>query len=189
MARKRNSRPLEGMGRFVAVPMRVIDSDAYKRLSHPAARLLWDIATQCHGDDNGRLLTSIKYMAARGWKSCDTLHRAVGELERAGFIFKTVQGHRPNKASWWAVTFRPLNRLDGFDAGAEAGFSMWQFEKQPPKNESINPSGGVESAPIVPSGGVEGFSIVPSGGAIEAIFDPLPIPSRGNPLEMPSLRN
>lgn len=154
MGRLKKPRPLDGMGQFVAVPVRVINSPAYHRLSHPAARLLWDVATQCHGDDNGRLLAGIKAMRAKGWTSCDTLNRATKELIEAGFLHQTVQGHRPNKASWFAVTFRHLNKLTGYDPHAEAGFKMWAFEQKAPiKNACLNPSGGQEDAPIAPPDG------------------------------------
>ncbi len=132
MGRDKRTKPLASLGQFMPVPHRVLKSPAYRSLSHPAARLLWDIAIQCHVDDNGRLLTSYRHMSEIGWTSADTLNRARNELEAAGFIYKTVQGHRPNKASWWAITWMPLSRLNGYDAGAESGFEQWMFEKSKP---------------------------------------------------------
>ena len=128
MGRDKRTKPLEALGRFVPVPHRVIHSRAYRRLTHVARSLLWDMASQFRGDDNGRLLAGIAHMRKLGWKSSATLHRARKELEKAGFIYMTVQGHRPNKASWYALTWFPLDKLIGYDPGTEQGFRRWAFE-------------------------------------------------------------
>ena len=86
-------------GPFVALPLSVLDCPGYAALSHPARALLLEVARQCKGDDNGRLLLSRVYLAGRGWKSADVIQRAKVELIKAEFIFETVRGHRPNKAS------------------------------------------------------------------------------------------
>lgn len=109
-------------GGFVAIPWLVLDSPAYQRLSHPAKALLMEIARQLRGDNNGALLCSREHMGKRGWSSWDVVHRAKVQLLAAGFLHETVKGHRPNKASWYAVTWCALDRLDGLDAGAAATF-------------------------------------------------------------------
>lgn len=174
-------------GGFVALPWSVLDSAAYARLSHPARALLFEFARQFVRDNNGRLLASAAYLSKRGWKSADVITRAKRELLDAGFIFETVKGHRPNKASWFAVTWRTLDRLPGYDFGAEQCFERGAFRKTDPlKNANLRPSGGVETPAIAPSGGVEGMSPTPSHGAIRATFDHRPTPSHGNHLEKPS---
>lgn len=105
-------------GGFIALPWSVVDSPAYACLSHPARSLLLEFARQFVRDNNGRLLASSAHLAKRGWKSADVITRAKRELLAAGFIFETVKGQRPNKASWYAVTWRALDRLPGYDAGA-----------------------------------------------------------------------
>jgi hypothetical protein len=127
---KIKTKPLASIGTFIAMPKRVVNSPVYQALNHPAARLLWDIAGQYRGDDNGRLLAGWREMSKRGWRSSDTLNKARRELENAGLIYKTVQGHRPNKASWYAITWFTLDKLKGFDPGAEAGYVRWAFEKK-----------------------------------------------------------
>ncbi len=97
-------------GGFVALPWSVMDCPAYARLSHPAKALLLEVARQWVRDNNGRLLASGAYLAKRGWKSADVITRAKRELIAAGFLFETVMGHRPNKASWYAVTWRALDK-------------------------------------------------------------------------------
>lgn len=166
----------------MALPWAVLDSASFLKLSHPAKALLLELARQCHGDDNGRLLLSAAYLAPRGWKSADVIQRATNELLAAEFIFQTVQGHRPNKASWYAVTWHKLGKLQGFDPGIERVFVQGAYRK----NEALIPSRGVERPPIAPSPGVGRCLPTPSPGAIRAVFDRSSTPSPGNPLEKPS---
>ena len=175
-------------GGFIALPWTVLDCPAYARLSHPARALLIEIARQLHSDNNGRLLASGSYLAKRGWHSADVITRAKRELLGAGFIHETVMGHRPNKASWYAVTWKTLDKLPGYDAGAEASFKRSAYrENTPIKNATLTPSHGVESVLIAPSHGVERLLPTPSHGAITPIFSTLPTPSHGDHLDMPSV--
>ncbi|MBV5291296.1 MAG: hypothetical protein JZU58_03020 [Curvibacter lanceolatus] len=105
-------------GGFVALPWSVLDCAAYVALSHPAKALLLEFARQLVRDNNGRLLLSRPHLAARGWRSADVIHRAKVELQEAGFLFETVKGQRPNKTSWYAITWRALDRHPGYDVGA-----------------------------------------------------------------------
>lgn len=175
-------------GGFVALPWSVLDCPAYARLSHPARSLLWEFARQFVRDNNGRLLASGVYLAKRGWKSSDVIYRAKQELQEAGFIHETVMGHRPNKASWYAVTWRALDKMPGYDAGAAEMFKRGAYQQCVPlKNASLTPSHGVENAAIAPSHGVEGVPPTPSHGAIRATVDHRSTPSHGNHLDMPSI--
>lgn len=192
-------------GGFVALPWSVLDCPSYANLSHPARALLMEMARQFVKDNNGRLLASGAYLRKRGWNSADVITRAKRELIAAGFIFETVIGQRPNKASWYAVTWRRLDKLKGYDCGAaelfrqgayaagvplqpkrtrEELFEKWR--KPAKKNTSVTPSDGVDVALIAPSGGVEGLTIAPFGGAIDPIPERASTPSAGNHLEMPS---
>ena len=174
-------------GGFVALPWSVLDSPAYARLSHPARALLLELARQFVRDNNGKLLLSAAYLAKRGWKSADVITRAKRELLAAGFIFETVKGQRPNRASWYAVTWRTLDKLPGYDIGAAQCFERGAYQRNRPlKNASLIPSHGVESPSIAPSHGVEGGPPTPSHGAIRPPFDGSSTPSHGNHLEKPS---
>jgi len=119
-------------GGFVALPWSVLDCPAYTRLSHPARSLLMEIARQWVRDNNGRLLASGAYLSKRGWKSADVITRAKRELIAAGFIHETVMGQRPNKASWYAVTWQRLDKLKGYDEGAEATFRRGAYMDSTP---------------------------------------------------------
>ena len=151
---------------------------------------LEDIARQYVRDNNGRLLASGKYLSKRGWRSADVIQRAKKELIDAGFIYETVKGHRPNKASWYAITWQDLDKHHGYDAGT---FEGWRdarsgYEKSRTlKIKRLIPSSGVSSSEIVPSSVVKNPLPTVSDGTINATFMPPPIPSNGNHLELPSI--
>ena len=170
MANGRNRVQKGGSGRdaggFVAMPWAVLDCSAYARLSHPARSLLFELARQFVRDNNGRLLASRAYLAKRGWKSADVIQRAKTELLEAGFIFETVKGQRPNKASWYAVTWQTLDRLPGYDAGAAGLFERGAYRKSEP---------------------VKNATLCPSHGTIRAVLPLLSVPSHGHHLDMPSI--
>lgn len=192
-------------GGFVAMPWTVLDSAAYKRQSYPSRALLMEIARQFVRDNNGRLLASRAYLAKRDWTSASVIDRAKRELIEAGLIFETVKGHRPNKASWYAVTWRALDRHPNYDAGKVAAFERGAYRtlplapakpsreetfdrwrKTPLKNAALSPSHGTEQAAIGPPAGTEKASPVPSPGPIKPLLACVPVPSPGHHLDMPS---
>lgn len=190
-------------GGFIALPWSVMDCAAYAGLSHSAKALLMEVARQFVKDNNGRMLLSTAYLKTRGWFSVSIIQKAKMELIEASFIHETVKGHRPNKASWYAVTWRNLDRLPGYDAGAAESFQRGAYRFAPakpkraapkcknpkrakPKIASLIPAHGIEEALIVPAHGIGRSSLVPAHGAMKATFDPLSIPPAGNHLEMPS---
>jgi hypothetical protein len=153
-----------------------------------ARALLLEVARQYHRDDNGRMLISRAYMAGRGWKSVDMLTKAKAELLDAGFIFQTVMGHRPNKASWFAVTWRALDKIPGYDVGAAECFERGAYRNERAiENASLVPSRGTERPLIVPLHGTETPPTVPPHGTKKGVFAPLSVPPHGHPLEMPSI--
>lgn len=191
MANGRNGRSKPQSGRdaggFAAIPWSVLDCAAYAQLSHAARSLLLELARQYVRDNNGRLLASRAHLAKRGWRSADVIHRAKHELIEAGFIAEMVKGHRPNKASWYAITWQSLDRLQGFDPGAAAAFERGAYRKDPAsKNASLIPAGGTEAPPIAPPPGTEKRPPVPSAGTMVADLLPAPVPSGGHLLEKPS---
>ncbi|TWG38694.1 hypothetical protein ATF69_0556 [Acidovorax delafieldii] len=187
MANARNANRRKGnaahrdAGGFIALPWAVIDSPAFAALSMHARALLLEVARQYVRDNNGRLLLTRERMAARGWKSNDMLTKARRELEAAGFLYQTVKGHRPNRASWFAVTWAPLDVHPGFDPEALPNFTRSAY-----KNASLRPPHGVESKAIAPSHGVERTATAPSHGAMKGSFQGSPTPPHGHLLEKPS---
>lgn len=183
----------------MALPWSVLDSAAYLGLSPTAKALLMEVARQYHRDDNGRMLLSRVYLATRGWFSAGAIQKAKAELIEAALIFETVKGHRPNRASWYAVTWRTLDKIPGFDFGAERAFERGAYRKTPPKakrlpppcknpkkNTVLIPTAGTESAPILPAHGTETPLAVPPPGTIRPTFTPVSVPVHGIPLEKPS---
>jgi hypothetical protein len=173
-------------GPFIALPWAVIDSAAYIGLSYPAKSLLMDMARQYVRDNNGRLLASRAHLAGRGWTSHATIARALHELIEAKLIHQTVQGCRPNKASWFAVTWRTLDRIPGYDAGAAETFQRGGYTKQPFKNARLSPSRGLDTRSIGPAGGLESKPPSPSNGPIKEVFSCSPSPLGGHHLDKPS---
>ena len=198
-------------GGYIALPWSVIDSQAYRNLSYTGKALLIELARQYVRNNNGRLLLSQRYLVTRGWRSGDVLLRAKRELIDANLIYQTVQGHRPNKASWFALTWYTLDRLPGYDDGVVDGFrrGMYATAPQPkpkptrealyekwrdaggstPKKSTsrkiLTPAHGVESAAIAPAGGVEEDCVAPAHGAIRGVSDTLSTPAHGDHLEIP----
>ena len=169
-------------GGFVALPWSVLDSVAYARLSHPARALLLEFARQYCRDNNGRLLASRAYLGKRGWKSSDVISRAIRQLIAEGFIHQTVMGHRPNKASWYAITWYNLDKHKGYDVGAELLFRRGSYSRGTP----LMPRNGAGKPSIAPSSGTGGEFATPRHGAISPLFVQPSVPSRGHHLDEPS---
>lgn len=174
-------------GGFVALPWSVLDCASYRELSMHARALLLEVARQFVRDNNGRLLLSRAYMAGRGWRSSDMLSKAKRELLDGGFIHETVQGHRPNKASWYAITWQTLDRDPRYDMGAVETFRRGAYrENTPLKNTSLGPPCGTERPSIAPPRGTATAPPVPPHGTIRDAFAVRSVPPRGHHLEKPS---
>lgn len=94
-------------GTFLRVPTAVLFCTNYCGLSMKSKALLLDIGARFTGFNNGDLAAPYSWMKERGWKSKDTLHRALKELLEAGMIELTRQGglHGPNL---YAFTWIPI---------------------------------------------------------------------------------
>ncbi|MDV2116471.1 hypothetical protein [Alcaligenes faecalis] len=120
--------------RFLLMPFTVLESQAYLSLTGQQTRLLIDIAHQYRGDNNGRLLAAWTYLnEERGWTSKQTIATALEVLLSRGLLFKTRQGQRPNKTSWYALTWQPLDHHPDMDVGPQslerAAYKDWRPEK------------------------------------------------------------
>lgn len=189
-------------GRFIALPLAVLDSPAYLALSMHARALLLEVARQYMGDNNGQLLLSRAFLGTRGWKSSDMITKAKRELLDGGFLHETVKGRRPHKASWYAVTWQTLDRHVLFDPGAYESFRKGAYRPPPTpapsreaiyrrwdsqvKNAVLRPSHGTETPQIGPPHGSEKAPPVPPHGPISPLFGPLSVPPHGHHLDMPS---
>lgn len=174
---------------FVLLPRIVLESLAFRSLSHPARALLVDIAMQFSGRNNGQLVCCAKFYRPLGWRSADTVTRALRQLLEAGLLIETRKGRRPNVASWFALSWRELDVTEGLDIDSRQ-YRRGEYLRAKPaeKNARLAPSGGTGGCLIAPSGGVMESPATPAGGAIRAVLAPSPTPSGGEYLELPSPR-
>jgi hypothetical protein len=153
-SRKRAQRGAFGDGeRFVRLPHVVLDSAAYRNLSHTARSLLVDTARQYNGKNNGRLVVTPKYLAPLGWNSADVIQRAKVELLNSGLLIETRKGARPNKAAWYMLAWHDINVTlrDGIDCDPA------HFRKMRRNYQS-------KIIPLIPSDGIVRQQIVPPDG-------------------------
>lgn len=115
-------------GTFLRVPTAVLASANFCGLSMKAKALLLDIGARYNGFNNGDLAAPYSWMKTQGWKSKDTLHRALKELLEAGMIELTRQGglHGP---SLYAFTWMAIDECKGkLDVAAtRVASGKWRF--------------------------------------------------------------
>jgi hypothetical protein len=175
-------------GGFVALPWSVLDCQAYRELSSNAKQILIEVARQYVRDNNGRLLLSMSYMRKRGWNSASMLDKGKKELIAWGFIFETVKGHRPNKASWYALTWYNLDKIKGYDPEAEGSFQRSAYKNSHlQKNDVLNPNAGTKKSSLAPSYGIYKPEAIPNVGAMKVQIYDSSIPTGGNHLDTPSI--
>lgn len=102
----------EGTEQFLMLPGVIARSPGYARLSSHAVKLLVDIGCQYKGGNNGDLCATWSMMKLRGWKSQDTLYKALKELLEMELIIKSRQGGR-HLPTLYAITWRPINSCGG----------------------------------------------------------------------------
>ena len=143
---KRSKEKRDG-DRYIALPHVVTDSPSYRQLGYAARALLIDIARQYTGSNNGRLVACTKYLRPMGWKSNDTVTRALVYLKDSGLLIETRMGMRPNRAAWFALGWYALDDGKGMDIDPRA-YRTGQYKL----------------APLIPTTGVGGPRIVPIAG-------------------------
>jgi hypothetical protein len=136
MTNKRHKGNRIGEG-FVAFPYSVLNSPLFLALSPHALKLMFDVAAQYRGDNNGDLSAAWKIMQRRGWRSEATLHKAKHELLDAGFLYEARKGHRPNVCSLFALTWFTLDDNEKFDSGAKARFVRGEFRFKAPLTGNV----------------------------------------------------
>ncbi len=100
-------------GHFVPFPLVVLRSEAFARLSAKAVKLLIDLLSQYNGtSNNGDFCAAWTIMARKGWRSRDTLGKALHELEETEFVTRTRQGGK-HLASLYGVTFFNIDYCGG----------------------------------------------------------------------------
>src|SRR5579862_9296141 len=94
-------------GTFSTIPHAVQDSTNWRTCGGNAIKLLCELVRQFNGRNNGDLCASWSVMHKRGWRSPDTVNRALRQLRHYGMIELTRQGglHAP---SLYALTWLPI---------------------------------------------------------------------------------
>lgn len=127
-------------GGYFAQPHAVMESPNYRALSAHAVKLLSDLGLQFRGANNGDLSAAWKIMQPRGWRSRDTLWRALSELLHFGLIEKTRQGSL-NHCSLYALTWQAVDECGGkLDVSAtRVASGLWKTPQPPmPKRQRKN---------------------------------------------------
>jgi hypothetical protein len=109
---KQGSRKAGGP-KFAAFPALMLNHPNFAALSPRAKALLFPLAAQYNGRNNGDLCASFSVMRSHGWTSNDQLKKALRELLASGFLIQTRQGRRPNLASLYALSWRPIDECAG----------------------------------------------------------------------------
>lgn len=132
-------------GTFFALPHAVLACANYRALPGSAVKLLCDLGGQYNGRNNGNLSPAWKLMRRQGWRSKQTLQRALDALREHGLIEQTRQGGL-HRCSLYSLTWLAIDdcsvRMDVSPTRVPSG--AW---KQPP--ESANKK--TPSTEIVPS--------------------------------------
>jgi hypothetical protein len=140
-------------GGFVSLPHIVLRSESFARLDAYAVKLLMDLLSQYKGDNNGDLCAAWSLMKKRGWRSKDTLDKALKALRSAEWIEIARRGGR-NRANLYALTFYAVDECKGkLDiAATHSPKSLWRrHEPAPPlrpKLRLLDPAGGTNQAAL-----------------------------------------
>lgn len=131
MASRKKMKGRQENGRFTMFPHAVLNAPNFLKLSAHACKLLFDLAVQTRGNNNGDLCAAWTVMHPRGWKSHETLEKAIRDLEHFGFLERTRQGGR-NKPNLYALTWEKIDHCDGkLDARTLTGVApgLWKAER------------------------------------------------------------
>lgn len=99
-------------GSFLSLPHKLIESNEFNNLKPSTIKLIINLAAQFRGKNNGDLTTAWAVMEKYGWRSKDTLYRAIREAEGTGFILRTRQGGL-NKCNLFAITWQSIDECGG----------------------------------------------------------------------------
>lgn len=90
----KTAKEARGGSGFLPFTLPALQSKALANLSPHAGKLLFDLCSQWRLGHNGDLSAAWTVLQPRGWKSKDTLHKALNELRASGLIVLTRQGGR-----------------------------------------------------------------------------------------------
>ena len=97
---------------FVSVPHYILKSPEFGQLTGYGVKLLFELAKEYKGKNNGDFSAAYSVLRRRGWRSPSTLSIALKELREKGWIVTTRHGGR-HRCSLYAVTWWPIDDCDG----------------------------------------------------------------------------
>lgn len=166
---------------FIAIPFKVLDSEAYRGAAYAARSLLIELARQLNGRNNGHLQLSARWLKGRGWNSDDVVQRAKNQLVERGLIALTRQGGLCMGANLYAVTWLQISNYIGLDITQRTYHQgAWSLLDRPPV---LMPSRGLSSAresSSTPSTGTGSSVPIPANGAISPQYPTVLDPADGN---------
>lgn len=182
--KKSRAGKLDISGRWTPLPHTVIHSQEYRGLSYPARSLLFDIAAQYNGKNNGSLVACTRYLKPLGWNSNDTISRALKQLNVSGILIQTRQGMRPpcSQAAWFSLGWFGLDITSGLDINPK----KYQRSKLTPIEKIARPLNGVKEISAIPFNGAGKVATTPSHGTILTENSRATTPTHGDYIYLPS---
>jgi len=140
-----------GGASFVSIPHFVLESPQWGRMDAFALKLLWELARQYRGSNNGDLSATAEMLKDRSatWSSKDTLPKKLRYLEEQGWIIKTRQGGRHIGCNLYAVTWWPVDDCGGkhhYQAETKASHAWKNAIDTPPAGERNPVSRGAKAS-------------------------------------------
>lgn len=105
-------------GSFAQIPANVLQSPEFHGITGEAVRLLLALAAQYNGHNNGNLCAALSVARQYGFKSGDTLARAIAGLIEAGLIIRTREGMfngAGSKCALFAIAWKAIDPCPGKD--------------------------------------------------------------------------
>ncbi|QWD84054.1 hypothetical protein ICU98_03025 [Polynucleobacter sp. MWH-P3-07-1] len=127
---------------FVMIGSEILNSSAYKDLSYSGRSMLVELLHFYSGTNNGQIWIAPTMLDERGF-SKNTATRALKELRVHGFIYMTKRGgNLRGGCSWFALTWRPIDRSDGQHLENYRPNAYLKWAKSPENQIGINGSSG-----------------------------------------------
>lgn len=157
MSRANKTGRSKGVGRFVQLPLFMLESVAWRDLSSQEQAAYLAVAMVYNGANNGCLAVSVRQVAERARVNKDTATKCVARLQALGFIECASPGGFSRKvrhAAEWRLTLYKCDRTNALPSKA---FMKWRPENAdhgPLVSDSRSPRFGQwegKTPPTVPS--------------------------------------
>lgn len=123
---------------FVMIGSEILNSTSYTSLSFSARSMLVEVLHFYTGINNGCIWISPDVLASRGF-SKNTVTKALKELRIHGFLYMTKRGgNQRGGCSWFALTWLPINKVEGQYLGSFISNAYRQWTDQSVNNKGSN---------------------------------------------------